>query len=157
MTTDFYLRNRSAIRRSGQISMDHINDFFTQLPEPQTPRITKTIEEVQQNVRLPRQTLLQEEQEEYATNPATLFQLACKAVGSDTRTLAVCKDRLPRALVVAVKHFLPLEEYLCFKSTSLKCVSCQVSLHPNARHQCPQCSRLVKKEFIRTLLFTGQL
>lgn len=149
------------MRAPPQITIEQINDFFTQLPQPPTPAITSTIQEVHQNVRLPRQTQLVEEEEEEleesATNPTTLFQLSCKAIGSDLRALTVCKARLPRALVLAVKHFLPIEEYLCFKSATLKCVCCDYSLQRDGLPKCPQCSRLVKKEAIRTLLVTGLL
>lgn len=163
MTTPFYPQSsRKVMRSPGQITIEQINDFFTQLPQPQTQAITNSIQEVHQAVRLPPQTLVVEgeggeELGEYSTKPTTLFQLCCHAIGSDLRTLSVCKDILPRALLVAVKHFLPVEEYLCFKSATLKCVCCQFSLYRDVQPQCPQCSRLVKKEAIRTLLVTGRL
>jgi len=143
---------RRILRRPREITNDDIDDFFTQLPEPETPAISLLIGEVEQGLRLTPQTLEIVAGEE----PTTLFLQSCRVIVSDLRTLAVCKERLPRTLLEAVKHLLPIPDYLRFKSATVKCLCCQEA-HQFQPRQCPQCSRLSKREAIRTMIVTGQL
>lgn len=149
MTSHYALLRRRRFRKD--VTLEQIDDFFTELPVLQTPVLARVIEHPHQTNSLPQMDFQQ------LANPKCLFQLICEVITDDVRILSLCKEFLPTALLRAVKELLPINKLLLAKSGSTKCLVCRDSglyCHPV---QCLRCKRLEKKAAIRSLLFTGNL
>lgn len=143
--TSYYhtcLRERNR-RRAREVTLQDIDDFFTELPvrqspEEQTPAVCE-----------------EEEKEERPVifNPKSLFDATCECIGNDFDTLLVCEQFLPRALLPAIRYCPPVEKLMSNISMTVTCLFCSLTKqHVTAPRECSGCIRLAEKARIRALV-----